>query len=194
MRVLFVAIFISLTSGCSHNGLRFIHDGSIEHKTSTAEKAERSDYEQPSNGSYITSDVPLSPKIDEPVPIEADKVDRWVDRLSNMEEEVFDQQKLTEPIRAVNNRREKGSKKEDQVLIGGSTVMFVIGGILLIVALVNLVKYLSTPEDPSTVGGCLTTVFGMIAYMTLAIIFGALAAVFILVGVLLLILAKKSVE
>jgi hypothetical protein len=58
----------------------------------------------------------------------------------------------------------------------------VVAGILLALAIIMYIGYLASPKDVSSAGGCLSTAIGLTGLIIVAVIFGALALLFLIIG------------
>jgi hypothetical protein len=121
-----------------------------------------------------------------------DKIERSVEKLREFEQRNLDQDNITRQVERIQQLQKKNLNSSPDGVQGAGIVFLVIAGILLAAAIIMYIGFLTTPKDVSTAGGCLSAVIGLTGLIVVAILFGVLALLFLIIGLAIYTSASAS--
>jgi hypothetical protein len=179
----FIILALILTA-CSAGRLRYVpQDTSDREVNSSTYRESNLILEDQEKSVSISNDQVVDPGEEQEFFLENTPLDRSIDKLREFEQEHLDQDQISRKIIKVNDLRKnsKHTSSDDGVRAAGVGFM-VVAGILLALAIIMYIGYLASPKDVSSAGGCLSTAIGLTGLIIVAVIFGALALLFLIIG------------
>lgn len=189
MKKILAFSFIFIALSCGHQRIRLVDHEKHTHEELTKERSESATQEDLSLTRFIDNeDVVRSPEVNSEI-TEITRTERMIDGLRTFEKKQLDQTTLSQDLEEITSKLSKhpsdeGSGNKDLSNLGKA--FLIIGGIMTVFSLIFFIKSLNTTDD-GTAAGCITSIFNSIAAIYLGVVFGILALVFILIGVILVV-------